>query len=380
MFQKVYKTIYISIPLICLFFIGLFFDKEKTISEIENRSLYTYKGEDEFDLNKFEKYLSDRILFREELINIYFWLGIHFETKNFKYLKGKENWIFSRKNPLKFNLPVLKNYQNSLKIPPNMLNKIKLNLTIIQKFCEENNILLYIAFPPDKSRVYSRYMPSYIFRKKAPSPVEQVMQDTELSEKFKFIELEKPLIEASYGDELVYFRQETHWNETGAFLAYQKIMQAIQKDLKDVKPLSREDFIIEKKECCFAPYYSDKEPSFHKQNQWIPGMKKLDEKYEHFVFKSQKNIQVVYNGQFRHSNNPNGFPYNVYIIGDSFATYLHNFFAASFQKVRAYRINESNKAWGIYFNDRKKEMLEQKTDILILSISDLKLKDFLRIY
>ena len=96
--------------------------------------------------------------------------------------------------------------------------------------------------------------------------------------------------------------------------------------------------------------------------------------------KNKENIQIEYDGQFRYSKNPNGLPYNVYIIGDSFATYLHNFFIASFQGVMAYRINESNKAWGIYFNERKKEMLEQKTDILILSISDLKLKDFLRIY
>ena len=73
-------------------------------------------------------------------------------------------------------------------------------------------------------------------------------------------------------------------------------------------------------------------------------------------------------------------PLNVYVIGDSFACYLHAFLSATFHRVRAYRFNmPRDRNAGIWFNERKKEFEEEKPDILILSISDLKLKDLLRI-
>ena len=83
--------------------------------------------------------------------------------------------------------------------------------------------------------------------------------------------------------------------------------------------------------------------------------------------------------QFRSSYYPEGHDLNVYIIGDSFATYLYHFLSATFKNIVAYRFNEPHTNWGILFEQRKEEMLSNHTNVLILSVSDLKLKDLLKV-
>ena len=90
-----------------------------------------------------------------------------------------------------------------------------------------------------------------------------------------------------------------------------------------------------------------------------------------------EDIKIKHDTEFISSTNPHGQPFKIYIIGDSYATYLHSFLSATFQYVHAYRFNTYKKPWGIFFHERLKEMKEDKTNILILSISDLKLKDLL---
>ena len=97
------------------------------------------------------------------------------------------------------------------------------------------------------------------------------------------------------------------------------------------------------------------------------------------MYKNKQDIQIHWDQNFRHSTHQKGQKLNVYIIGDSYACYLHPFLSATFKRVRSHRFNMPKEPWGIQFNKQIAKFNIEKPDILILSVSDLKLKDLLRI-
>ena len=325
-----------------------------------------------------EKYIADHLLFRDHLIGFYFKLGLGFNFGTDAVFIGKDNWLFQKTHPLQHNLPTIKSYQNKVLFSNNEHVKIIQNLMKIKKLCDENHIRLYVMFPPDKHRIYARYMPSYIFRDKRQSPVKQLV--SLLPGEINIVPLEDMLLKNSYSPkELLYYKQDSHWSEEGAFLVYQQLMKSIQKDFPKIHALSKQDFNIEKRTDIYSPYYNwiNNAPIFAGGSLLIPGMK-YTQKYNHYEFKHEKDIRIEHDMHFISSTYLFGIPLRVYIIEDSFATYLHSFLSATFMYVHAYRFNPPGKpSWGIHFWDRLKEMQADKTNILILSISDLKLKDLL---
>lgn len=223
-------------------------------------------------------------------------------------------------------------------------------------------------------------MPSYIPRLKKPSLVKQIISF--ISPEIQVIPLEDELISISKRiDSPLHYKTESHWSEEGAFQSYLLLMKQLKKDFPDIVSLKADDFEIQKTNKVYSPYVINQNVPMTQGNLYLSGMPAYENPiYNHYTFKKASNITVYRDVQFRSSKYQQGNPYNVYIIGDSYASYLYAFLSATFKNVRAYRFNEPGKLWGIHFEDRKSEILENQTDILIFSISDLKLKDLLRVF
>ena len=374
---KIYHFLFVFFPIVSLLLMGIFLDTTAVNSTLERRKLAEWPKYFFLEPNQFEKYVSDHLSFRDKLISFYFKLGLGFNFGTDAVFIGKDNWLFQKASPLpQYNLPPIKSFQNKVLFSDEEHMKIISNLLQIKKLCDENHIHLYIIFPPDKHRIYARYMPSYIFRDKRQSPVKQLV--SLLPSEITIVPLEDMLLDVSYSSkELLYYKQDSHWSEEGAFWAYQQLIKNIQKDFPQIHPLTKSDFDIEKRTDIYSPYYNwAPNPIFASGSLLIPGMK-YTQKYKHYEFKRKNDIQINHDTQFISSTYSSGIPLRVYIIGDSFASYLHPFLSATFQYVHAYRFNAPGKVWGIRFYERLKEMQADKTDILILSVSDLKLKDLL---
>lgn len=372
------RILFFVLPLIVFFVLGLFLDVKAEKSERERRMLAKKPEILSFDGGgEIEKYISDRIPFREQLLDLYFRVGLGFDFGTPTIIFGKEGWLFQNTFVNRYNLHNIHSYQNKLSFTPKEMDTIKKNVQRIYEWCLENNIHFYLIFPPDKHRVYARYMPSYILRTNAPSLAKKVAK---ILPKEIFVPLEDILIERSFSSpDPLYYKQESHWSETGAFEAYTELMRFIERDFEDVHALSKNDFSLNKTALIFSPYILKNYAPFTKGNLFLKGMQGYEDPiYVHYTLKD-KGIKISRTEQFNYSDNPKGAPHRVYIIGDSYATYLHTFLSATFERVRAFRFN-MKQPWGIFFNERKKEMIEDKTDILILSISDLKMVELLRVF
>ena len=377
--RKIYYFLFVFIPLIGLFLMGVFLDAEKIESPRERRTLAEKPKSIWKETQKLESYLSDHLPLRDKMLDWYFGLGLSFDFGTEKIIIGKNDWLFLKKHDTTYNLPVMESYQNKVLFSDKQHMKIIENLMHIKRQCDTHNIRLYLLFPPSKDRIYAQYMPSYILRDKRPSPVKQLVNllPTELN----VVPIEDLLIrEARISKEPLYFKQDSHWAEEGAFIVYQQLMQYIQKDFPDLKAKAKDDFKIEKINDVFSPYFNLKSGTvFGKGSFLLPGMDQYNTlKYNHYTYKDIENVTIKKSSVFISSIYPQGFPLKVYIIGDSFATYLHPYLSATFQYVHAHRFNPMGEGnWGIHFNERMKEMIEDGTNILIISVSDLKLKDLL---
>ena len=377
--KKILYFLFVFVPLIFLVLLGSFLDASKTQSERERRVLAQMPENPLFDPQAFESYLSDHIRGRELFLDLYFKLGVSMDFGTKHVLIGKNGWLFQNAFHNRYNLHTLLSYANKVELSEKQLHKIQTNLLKMKKFCDDNHIKMYLTFPPDKHRIYARYMPSYILRENRLSLAKRV--STIVPDGIRFVKLEdKMMAEGLNEDVLLYYKTESHWSEDGAYFAYSLLMDEIKKDFPDVQIAERKEFNVSERGDVFMPYWpANGKPRWTKGNLFIEGLKSKQVLYRHYELKPENKIDVEWDVSFFTSFNPNK-RYNVYIIGDSYTPYLNTFFAQSFGNVFFHRFNPNGGIFGIDFLKRQTQMVQQKTDILILLISDLKILDLERAF
>ena len=94
---------------------------------------------------------------------------------------------------------------------------------------------------PDKHVVYPELMPAALHRVNPGSRIDQLVDYLHAHSTVNIVDVRPPLLEASRRERL-YHRTDTHWNDLGAFYAYQQILQ--RSGLDTVKPAARSDFEV----------------------------------------------------------------------------------------------------------------------------------------
>ena len=96
------------------------------------------------------------------------------------------------------------------------------------------------AVAPDKHTIYGEYMPAAIVKVGEVSRTDQLY--TGLQDLGVAIDVRPSLFEAK-ARERIYQKTDTHWNDRGAFIAYQRIVNAVRVRVPRTPPAwTREDF------------------------------------------------------------------------------------------------------------------------------------------
>ena len=263
-------------------------DDEK--SEQENRMLAKFPTRQSIktasDFSKqFEAWFNDRFLGRDDFIKIYNFMDYKINNKmeNEKVFNGKENWLFYKLEHS------IENYQNAILFSDIQLKKITAYLNEIQAWCEANNKKFYFVIAPDKNKIYGECY--YDLPKKRPdseSKTRQLLNYLARHSKVKAIYLYDVLHAHKKGD-LLYYKNDTHWNLLGAYYGYQEIMHTIRQDFSDVPEAEIQGFSVVKHETgdltrMFAPVMQKKDfteyksPIINKQSKChdADGNRRLD--------------------------------------------------------------------------------------------------------
>jgi len=366
----------IEIIFLVAFFVILFIplsniSQEKT-SKSENRTLAIYKpfinkkGEINYNFGKnYDKYFNDRFNGRNTLIKINDKIQ---KTANDNFYI-KNNYILNKKNGWMGDTNYLKENSNTL-FEEKDLNKALKNIERIKKFCNQNNIKLYILIAPIKEEIYSKEILDGIYDfnmyKKSMQMKKFIKEKTGIDILYTY-DIMKNLSK----EELAYFKTDHHWTDEGAYRSYVYLMNKIKKDFPKVYIHDRNNF----------EYFNNKKIRVIPGRFWkgytynilIEDEEYLTTSYKYFKHKDINKISYketdCKNGCWARDYKYNKDYPNLYFYGDSFTLNMLQFIPYSFNKTKNLFIpaHRKNSNIAIY----EKDIIKNKPDILVLCFSGM---------
>lgn len=191
----------------------------------------------------FEAYFNDHFGFRNYLID---WGGT-FRTKFFRASMNPERVMFGRDKWLFYNSSEERMYRSYSRTSPLSRDNLK---KLVDQWEERKRIYNVegrkygLAFWPNKHSIYSEYLPASMKMqiRDTLSRADQIIKFIKTNNRDILFTDVRPKLINSKGKHLLYHKFDTHWNEYGAFLAYQDFFK--QNPQLGIVPKSKEDFTI----------------------------------------------------------------------------------------------------------------------------------------
>jgi hypothetical protein len=262
----------IFITLISLPVIGHQLGWDRGVSLNENRKLASLPYlslETAWDFStNYVNYFNDNFGFRPQLLELSHLLNI----KLFKVAPpdsgvtiGRDGWLFY--TPDETYLDTI----NARPFSETDLRGIASNMETIQKHFESRGIHFYFMVAPNAQTVYPDELPASLKKVNPKSRLDQITDyfnshQTEVT----FINPVPDLIKSKSQAQLFY-KYDTHWDDYGAFIAYQSLTDRISKDFPSISPKKISDFSISEQPSNrkdleslmgVSGYYSEKVPTF----------------------------------------------------------------------------------------------------------------------
>jgi hypothetical protein len=98
-----------------------------------------------------------------------------------------------------------------------------------------------VMFAPNKHTIYPEYLPVRYPHATPETRYDQLYRYLREHTQLDLVDLRTPLLKAKSGSRL-FFRRDTHWNDLGAFVAYQTIMESLSRWYPDLEPMPRTAF------------------------------------------------------------------------------------------------------------------------------------------
>lgn len=170
----------------------------------------------------FERFLSDRLPFREDLLKTRAYVNLRFgKLLNPEVVVlGKNGWLF-------FGDAVgrgITQYRGLAPMDPRQLDAFQRYFSDIHRHLEQAGIPFLVVIAPDKHTIYPEFLPSHLSQK-GVSPADQIMAHPMGCE---ILDLRPVLLgHKNKSSPPLYYKTDSHWNEYGAYLAYRSIMMRL---------------------------------------------------------------------------------------------------------------------------------------------------------
>lgn len=317
--------------------------QEGEISRIENKKLALKPqlfGEDGKINNnyilEYEDYFNDNIGLREEALAA----NIIFKYKIFGVV-DIPNWILGREGNLFYtsNGEDIKTYCGTNRYSNEQMEGMAECLYSMNQYFRQKGCFAYNMFIPNKECVYSDLYNPYVYHEEESRQdifCEYLIDQTDLN----VINIKNTFIDNK--EQKLYYKSydASHWNMDGAYIGYCELMQRIQKDVPDIKILSKEDFYIKKEEYVgLMRYYTDADIDIINNNF------NFEDEIILYDLKSDSNPIVEKNrlqgkeidpnlNFYHYYNAKSGNSEKLFIVGDSYIhTFLLPMLSESFQDI-----------------------------------------------
>jgi alginate O-acetyltransferase complex protein AlgJ len=203
--------------------------------EAENRDLAKFpKFEGTWDSvvswpNGLDAWFQDHFGFRSTLVRWYGesrYYGLQV-SPSAQVVRGNEGWLYYADDA------GLDDYTNENPLPPGEIENWRQAILRARDWCRAHGIAYVFTIPPDKPVIYPEYYDNTVLQLSPVSRADQVFTST--LDTGVVIDVRQSLL-AGKSRERLFHKTDTHWNDRGAFLAYQQIIDAVHRQLPAVPP------------------------------------------------------------------------------------------------------------------------------------------------
>lgn len=305
-------------------------------------------------------YLTTNFGFRNFLLHLNAKLKVNLlgQSTNKLVLKGKNDWYFMHKNPHAGKDKNFELYTNRKVITNSEVNTLKQKLIKRQQRLGNKGISYYKSYFPLKHRVYSNQLPLSAQLCKVQDKSQLDIVNEELSVPgLSYIDVTAKLIEIS-NKTPVFLKNDIHWNEMGAFVAYQEILKKLAIDFPLLKYHELTDYNIKwyennkewaknGKEWCDGMCYTYYPETINESNIYKPlglfdlmglGSKSVNSFSDKIpVFKGKEKFEiepiVFGGGALYYKNNKASTRLKAIVFRDSYSTDIIKFFLPHFSEI-----------------------------------------------
>lgn len=189
---------------------------------------------------QFEAWFNDNFGFRKPLIflNAYIKVFLFHTSSSREVLLGKNNWLYF------FNKPSQLYYRRTAPFDASDLLAWKNMLERRRDWLAAQGVHFIFVIAPNKETIYPEWVPSRINQVQPESRLDQLIKYMRQTSSLEIVDL-RDALRAQKSTRELYMKADTHWNQYGAFIAYQEIMKRITVLYPQVKPLSLNDYAVE---------------------------------------------------------------------------------------------------------------------------------------
>lgn len=199
--------------------------------------IWTSEGFNWNYLSEIGDYFTDHFAFREDIVAIDSGVrsGIFSVSSTDDVIVGKNGWLYYT--------ATLDDYQHKDSVSERMLFNMAHNTALMQEYTEALGKTFLFTVAPNKNTLYDENMPDRLrFRVAEKSDAARLLpwldrENVNYADLFDLFEKE---------EEVLYYARDSHWNEKGAVLVYNTLLDACGKPHEtygDAEPVQKRDYL-----------------------------------------------------------------------------------------------------------------------------------------
>ena len=151
-------------------------------------------------------------------------------------LLGKEDWLFYKTTS---DGDPIADYVGEEQYSEEKMEKTAQNMKRFQRMLQRKGIELVIFIAPNKEEIYQQYLPDSIQKVNKKNRTDRLVEYLRETTEIPIVYPKEELYKAAQ-TEVLYYKNDTHWNQKGAFVGTQVLLEQVYG--KEKKSVSEQDF------------------------------------------------------------------------------------------------------------------------------------------
>lgn len=183
---------------------------------------------------EYEDYYTDHLAFKNELsrLNSFLKYKLLNSSSGQYVIKGEDGWLFYN-SKAKNDADTLADYMGTNHYTLEELEAIKEQVIDKQQYLQAQGIDFYVFIAPNKSNIYSSYMPKHYTKFNPTTRTDELVSYLRAHTDIPIIYPKEELLKASQSMG-IYYKLDSHWNGLGAYIGYDILMKAIDPTYESI--------------------------------------------------------------------------------------------------------------------------------------------------